>query len=244
MSDLQTFFNTHKPKSTPGIFQLALAHTPPDTGLALDLCCGAGKLTALIAEQGYKAYGIDISSRFIGQNGSGANGFLIADVNRSLPLASGCATVVYCIDSFQYATDPDSLLSEVARVLKPGGMFIFSTQNNYNPAGVKRWLIEKIAKRPWSPWLVHPIENHVTYPWLRRALARHGFNIQYRRGLQFLTALVSLFPGFIRNTSPWKDKPWRAPSSVAQRVRFPQPIEESVLARFAMVVFVCARKQT
>jgi SAM-dependent methyltransferase len=241
MSDLQGFFNAHKPKHTPGIFQLALAHTPPGSGIALDLCCGLGELTASVAARGYCAYGVDISTRFIGQNGAGASGFLIADMNAPLPFAAGRAVLVYCIDSFQYIADPDSFLAEVARVLKPGGLFIFSTQNNYNPAGVKRWLIESRTGRTWSPWSAHPIENHVTYPWLRHALARHRFTIEYRRGLQFLTAWVSLLPGFIRNRSLWKDKPWRSPASVAQRIRLPGAIEESALAHFAMMVFVCAR---
>jgi SAM-dependent methyltransferase len=164
-------------------------------------------------------------------------------MNAPLPFASGQAALVFCIDSVQYIADPDSFLAEVSRVLEPGGLFIFSTQNNFNPAGVKRWLIETITRQPWSPWLVHPIENHVTYPWLRLALSRHKFVVEYRCGLQFLTAWVSLLPGFIRNWSLWRDKPWRAPSSLAQRIRLPRIVEESALAQFAMVVFVCARKQ-
>lgn len=205
MSEFQQFFNTHKPKHTPGIVQLTLAHIPPGSGIALDLCCGEGELTALITARGYCAYGVDISARFIGQNGAGASGFLVGDMNAPLPFAAGRAALVCCIDSFQYIADPGSFLSEVSRVLKPGGLFIFSTQNNYNPAGLKRWWVETQTGRPWSPWLVHPIENHMTYPWLRQALGHHRFRVEYRRGLQFLSAWVSLLPAFIRNTSLWND---------------------------------------
>jgi hypothetical protein len=54
---------------------------------------------------------------------------------------------------------------------------------------------------------------------------------------------VSLLPEFIRNWSPWKNKPWRSPASIASRVRLPKAIEESGLARFAMIVLVRARKR-
>jgi len=247
MSQLQTFFNAHKPKSTPGVIALAMQQTDAVTSrtpasIALDLCCGAGTLTALAAERGYRAYGLDITAQYFGHDADQQARFMLADMNAPLPFRDGCAEIVYCIDSFQYAARPADLLAEVWRVLKPGGTFIFSTQNNYNPAGIKRHLLERIGGRPWSPWLVHPIENHVTYPWLMRALAERGFTIEYVRGLQFLTAWISLLPAFVRNTSPWRNKPWRSAAGFAQRVRLPSRVEESALARFAMIVFIRARK--
>jgi tRNA/tmRNA/rRNA uracil-C5-methylase (TrmA/RlmC/RlmD family) len=70
VAEIRAFFNTHKPKSTPRIFGLVMAQVPAgEQKVALDLCCGAGELTATLAEKGYRAYGVDISSRFIGQSG-------------------------------------------------------------------------------------------------------------------------------------------------------------------------------
>ena len=42
MSDIQNFLNGHKPKSTPGVADLALKKTDLNVGIALDLCCGTG----------------------------------------------------------------------------------------------------------------------------------------------------------------------------------------------------------
>ncbi|MEO8606889.1 MAG: class I SAM-dependent methyltransferase [Chloroflexota bacterium] len=242
MAQIQEFFNTHKPKSTAGIFSLVLPQVPETKhGIALDLCCGSGELTAKLAEKGYRAYGVDISSTFIGQSGAEAAGYVLGDVN-AVPFADGAAALVCSIDSLQYFADPGATLAEMARLLEPGGTLIISCQNNYNPAGIKKWVMEHLTGKTWSPWLVHPIENHITYPWLVATLRAQGLEIEYVRGQQFLTAWVSLLPGFIRNWSPWKNKLWRSPARVAARVRFPRAIEESFLARFAMIVLIRAQK--
>ena len=67
--------------------------------------------------------------------------------------------------------------------------------------------------------------------------------VEYMRGRDFLTTLVSLLPRFIRNWSPWKNKPWRSLSGMAQRVTLPSFIEESFLRRFSVIVFVQVRKR-
>jgi ubiquinone/menaquinone biosynthesis C-methylase UbiE len=242
LQDLRIFFNQHKPKSTLGINELALAQTPISNGIAIDLCCGAGKLTQLLRERGIKAYGVDISDQFIGTATPDRAGFAVGNVEM-IPFASECGQLVYCIDSLQYFQQPEQVLKEMARVLESGGYLIFSTQNNYNLAGIKRWFMERITGKTWSPWLAHPIENHLTYPQLMRYLDQAGFEVEYIRGQQFITTLVSLLPSFIRHWTPDKSKSWRSLASMGQRVRLPNIIEESWLARFAMIVFVRARKR-
>lgn len=242
MSSIRAFFNEHKPKSTPNIFTLVSGQVEAGQGdIALDLCCGSGRMTAKLAEKGYCAYGVDISNRFIGVDGEGAAGFVVGDVN-NIPFADGSARLVCSVDSLQYFADPGAVLAEMARLLPPGGRLVLSTQNNYNPAGIKKWIMETVTGKPWSPWLVHPIENRITYPWLIRTLQANGFQVKYVRGQQFLTAWVSLLPAFIRNWSPWPNKPWRSLASLAARVRLPRALEESFLSRFAMIVLVRAEK--
>jgi SAM-dependent methyltransferase len=242
MAELRRFFNTHKPKSTRGNIELALELTPQATdGIALDLCCGTGRLTALAAEQGLHAYGVDLSDHFIGTEGNAAAGYVVGEMER-VPFAPGTASVVYCIDSLQYARDPEAALAEMNRLLKPGGVLIFSTQNTYNPAGIKKWLLERLTRRTWSPWLAHPIEHAIRYPRLMRLLQRQGFEVEYVRGRQHLIAWVSLLPEGLRKWSPWRDKDWRSLQKLTQRVPVPAAVEESALARFGMLVLVRVRK--
>jgi SAM-dependent methyltransferase len=242
MVEHQDFYNAHKPKSTEGIFSHILELVPQDGGVAYDLCCGTGILTNALAERAFQSYGLDIANLHIGKNGQAAHAYIVADVNK-LPFADEQADLITFVDSLQYFAKPQATIAEIARLTKPGGYLILSTQNNYNLAGVKKWLIHKVTGESWSPWLRHPIENAISYPQLVRILEDAGFEIEYVRGKQFLTAWVSLLPSFIRNWSAWPDKPWRSLASVAGRTHLPQVIEESLLARFAMIVLLKARKK-
>lgn len=239
---LRQFFNQHKPKSTAGIFEHVVAQFEPQPeGIALDICCGTGQLTAILSEYGYQAYGVDISDAFIGRESDGDAGFVVADVNY-LPLAANQAQVITFIDSLQYFDDPDAIIAELARLMTSDGKLILSCQNNYNPAGMKKWLMQTLTGRTWSPWLAHPVENFLRYPQIIRMLEQHGFEIEYVRGKQFGTAIVSVLPGFIRHWTPQRDKPWRSLAGIAGRINLPDAIEESFLRRFGMIVLIRARK--
>lgn len=243
MAEHQTFYNTHKPKSTHGIFDNVLdyIHVASD-GTAYDLCCGSGQLTAALHQRGFTAYGVDLSSRFIGTQGTEAQGYMVGDVNR-LPFPDESAALITCIDSLQYFDEPEKVIAEMSRTLKSGGQLILSTQNNTNPAGLKKWVIQRTTGEAWSPWLVHPIENFMTYGQLMQMLADNGFEVQAVRGKQFLTAWVSLLPEGLRNWSPWPQKSWRSLAGIASRTQFPRSLEESALARYAMIVMVSATKR-
>jgi ubiquinone/menaquinone biosynthesis C-methylase UbiE len=243
MSNLMEFFNLHKPKSAAGNIRLAVEQTPDDAGsVIIDICCGAGRLAALMAARGFRAYGVDISTKYIGAEAEDQAAFVVSDM-MATPFRTGCADVVYCIDSLQYAGDPEQALIEMGRLLRLGGLLIFSTQNSYNLLGIKKQLIERLTGRIWSPWLAHPIEHSVTYPWLIKTLEQHGFAVEYVRGRQILMAWVGFLPGFIRRWSPWPDKPYRSLQGVAQRVQFPARIEESFGGRYGANLFIRARKR-
>ncbi|MBN1681446.1 MAG: class I SAM-dependent methyltransferase [Anaerolineae bacterium] len=243
MTHVIEFFNTHRPKSSPGTLELALDQADaPEGTIAIDICCGSGRLAAMAAERGLHAYGVDIASAFIGTEADNSAAFVVGDMMH-VPFENGCAGVVFSIDSLQYAPNPDHALAEMARLLQPGGVLVFSTQNTYNPAGFKKFVLEKLTGRTWSPWLAHPIERSITYPWLIKALRRHGFDIEYVRGRQHLIAWVSLLPRLLRTWSPWPGKSWRSLQGIAQRMRLPARVEESALARFGMILLVRARKR-
>ncbi len=238
---LRDFLNTHKPKSTHGVFNLVLAEIPTTPRIAVDLCCGDGGLTQQLRERGWQAYGLDLSDHFIGTRAADRNGFIVSDASQT-PLRAGCADLVLCVDSLQYFADPQSALQEMHRLLRPGGTLIFSTQNNSSPSGWKRWLMERLTGHTWSPWLAHPVENHLTYGQLMRLLNETDFQIEQVRGMQFLTAWVALLPSFVRHWQPFPNKPWRTLAGVAQRVSLPTFIEKSPLKRLAMMTFVKVKK--
>lgn len=118
----------------------------PDAGRVLDLGCGAGRTTAVLADRGFDVTGVDLSAR------------MVREAKRTFPgldVQHGTATDLAFTDEtfaavlFSYCgldfVHPESArltaLREVRRVLESGGVFAFSTHNNlYNlPAAVDDW---------------------------------------------------------------------------------------------------------
>lgn len=95
---------------------------------ALDLGCGTGEMIKQImqSDNHKELYGIDLSEEML----SVAKGKLPDQVklllgdSESLPFPDNFFDVVYCNDSFHHYPAPQNVLSEVQRVLKPGGTFL------------------------------------------------------------------------------------------------------------------------
>jgi SAM-dependent methyltransferase len=114
--------------NTPAFFAML-----PDVGglYGLDIGCGEGHNTRLLAERGSCVTGIDISERFVGYARE-------AEAERPLGIDYRLASAVdlpFDTASFDFATtfmslmdipETERALSEVFRVLKPGGFFQFS----------------------------------------------------------------------------------------------------------------------
>lgn len=67
-----------------------------------------------------------------------AFGGAVACDDARLPLASGSLSLVYALFVFESSPDPQALMSELARVLKPEGVAMFITLNPWGPARL-RW---------------------------------------------------------------------------------------------------------
>jgi len=57
----------------------------------------------------------------------------VADGSVNLPLEDSTAAVVVCSEVLEHIPEPEGMLREVWRILKPGGIAIFSTPNASNP---------------------------------------------------------------------------------------------------------------
>lgn len=102
----------------------------PAGGVALDIGCGPGSITASLAQAVGRdglALGVDVSEPMLAravriQAGPQA-GFLRADAQR-LPLRDNTVDAVISIAALQLIPDPVAALGELARVLKPGGRLV------------------------------------------------------------------------------------------------------------------------
>lgn len=92
-------------------------------GEALDLCCGTGRVGYALKKAGWKVRGLDISKDMLRTS----LGYFPALLGKAeeIPFKAGCFHLVACRQTFQFLKAKEAL-SEIARVLAPGGIFILS----------------------------------------------------------------------------------------------------------------------
>ncbi len=122
---------------------------PEDT--VVDVGCGPGHTCTFAAKQGAEVVGIDISPEAIAKlkrnmGSLPAHSFqaVTSDCN-PIPLPSGRATCVICMEVLEHVDDPAAFLSELARIGKPGARFLISV-----PAPLSESIQKEIA--PAAYW--------------------------------------------------------------------------------------------
>ncbi len=106
----------------------------------LDIGCGGGFLTNELAALGHRVTGLDADEDSLRiAAGHDATGTVRYDLGDALSLPYGAETFdVACgMDFLEHVEDPRRVIQEVARVLKPSGLFFFHTFNR-NPLA---WLV-------------------------------------------------------------------------------------------------------
>lgn len=118
LSWLRRDYLTHRalwPALTAAV-QAVLAGRDSASLIVVDLGCGERPYADLFGAA--LCIGIDRSS-------DGAAPDVLADAG-CLPLAGGCADLVFCAQVIEHVPRPDALLAECCRVLKPGGALVLS----------------------------------------------------------------------------------------------------------------------
>ena len=122
----------------------------------LDLCCGQGRHSQLLADKGIKVVGLD-SSRFLlteaQKNGSSSQNrtHLIEGDARHIPLQPVCDAVINLFTSFGFFEDRDNkrVITAVAAALKPSGKFLLEH---------------------WNPYAVHQLDRTRNWWWISESL--------------------------------------------------------------------------
>ena len=99
----------------------------------VDLACGTGSVTVLLAEKGLEVTGVDLSEEMLTVAQQKAAAMVnmprfVCQPLQELYLPRGVDLAVCALDSLDYVTDPDDCAEAIRRVYKalnPGGIFIF-----------------------------------------------------------------------------------------------------------------------
>lgn len=102
--------------------------------LVLDLGCGHGYDTGALREAGARVVPLDLDPAKLTATGSLLEGALQGDAHR-LPFADATFDGIYCSNLLEHTPAVAPVLSEVERVLKPGGWAWLSWTNWYSPWG-------------------------------------------------------------------------------------------------------------
>ncbi|MFH8367572.1 class I SAM-dependent methyltransferase [Streptomyces sp. NPDC018031] len=109
--------------------------------VVVDIGGGSGHFTEEFRRRGAHGYLFEPDPQELGARGTAPTGAVLAD-GYLLPLADGVADVCFSSNVLEHVADPQTFLSEMVRVTRPGGLIYVSFTN---------WL---------SPW-----GGHETAPW-------------------------------------------------------------------------------
>ena len=128
---------------------------------ALDIGCGAGLLAEEFARLGCEVTGVDPSEPALAAaRRHAAEGGLairyLAGSGEDLPLADASFDVVLCCDVLEHVADLPRVIVETARVMKPGGLYLFDTVNRTAAS----WLLAIKILQHWPPTRIIDTELH------------------------------------------------------------------------------------
>ena len=110
-----------------------LALLPAPGRRTLDLACGEGRLSRVLAERGHAVVGVEGSPALAAAARAAAPEIEVLDGDAAaLPLPAGAADLVVCSMALLNFDDIDAAAREAARVLEPGGRLCFSTVHPWN----------------------------------------------------------------------------------------------------------------
>jgi 2-polyprenyl-6-hydroxyphenyl methylase / 3-demethylubiquinone-9 3-methyltransferase len=160
----------------------------PSEARALDVGCGGGLLAEEFARLGCRVTGVDPSERSLETaRAHAADARLDIEyrkgVGEALPFEAAAFDVVYCCDVLEHVESVPTVVAEIGRVLRPGGVFLYDTINR---TPLSNLVFIKIVQ-DWLhllPQDLHAYEQFVTPAELRQALAAAGLRHRETIGIR------------------------------------------------------------
>ena len=117
-----------------GYFKRKLQQLQYPGRTVLDVGCGGGFLAEEFARDGYAVSGVDPATRSVeaAQKHAAENNLEIdyrAGRGEALPFPDDSFDIVACCDVLEHVDDVGLVIGEIARTMKPGGVFCYDTVN-------------------------------------------------------------------------------------------------------------------
>jgi 2-polyprenyl-6-hydroxyphenyl methylase / 3-demethylubiquinone-9 3-methyltransferase len=155
----------------------------------LDIGCGGGFLAEEFAALGCQVTGVDPSPVSINAArahaaGRGLSIDYLVGAGEELPVPDAAFDVACCCDVLEHVSDAGRVIGETARVLRPGGLYLFDTIN-------RTWQSKLIAIKAMQQWRLTRLTDAAIHDWgmfitpaeLTAILERHGLAVREVTGL-------------------------------------------------------------
>jgi 2-polyprenyl-6-hydroxyphenyl methylase / 3-demethylubiquinone-9 3-methyltransferase len=133
----------------------------PAGKVAADIGCGGGLFAEELARLGAKVVGVDPSAPSLATAHAHAQAAGLEIDYRlgsgeQLPLPDASADIACCVDVLEHVRDVHAVLRETARILKPGGVYVYDTINR---TPLSRLVVIKLFQ-DWGPTAWAPPDTH------------------------------------------------------------------------------------
>ena len=169
----------------------------------LDIGCGGGFLAEQFAAIGCQVTGVDPSPASVSTARAHAAGRGLridyrVGAGEELPASAAAFDVACCCDVLEHVADVDRVISETARVLRPGGLYLFDTIN-------RTWQSRLLAIKVTQEWPLTRLTDVAIHDWdmfltpaeLTGAMERHGLAPGELTGLGSHASPLTVLRAFI-----------------------------------------------
>ena len=145
----------------------------------LEIGCGGGQCSIAFAKRGAIATGVDISdkqiafARQLAEQEHVSATFLQGDVVDLSPIPDASHDLVFSAYALQFVEHMDRCFAEVARVLRPGGLFVFSLDHPFWHCLAEKELLVESSYFDTAYW----------YEWEQKGMSTHPKMTEYHRTL-------------------------------------------------------------
>jgi ubiquinone/menaquinone biosynthesis C-methylase UbiE len=167
-----------KQRTRLAVIDRALKHVQPQSVLVVG--CGRGDELRLIQVETLTAFDLSVSAVRQANSLLPRNHYLQAD-GMQLPFVNGSFDFVLSSEVIEHMLNPEQMLAEINRVLKPGGHVLLTTPNWTSFFGMARWMGEKILRRSVTSD-DQPVDHWYTQRMMKAVLQQAGFNVVKRYG--------------------------------------------------------------
>lgn len=179
-------------------YRACLEHVLPNLELkdrtVLEVGCGYGFLLPALTGRGARTIGVEIAASALRQFPRGPQSLPVLADARHLPVADASCDLVLCMEVYEHMAEPERLVSELRRVVRPGGRVVLSCPN-YGNLFLPLKLLADAGVRASRDYIKRqPLDPTLFAFRVRRRLARH-FDVVEQRAIRLHPPLFERLDG-------------------------------------------------